>query len=296
MVLVNNSQIFNKSKSIRGDVMLRLDNRYLPETFKMFMWYLMSFQAGYINVGGFIIFGNFVSHVTGTSSQIGMGLATLDYEKIITFFTILTSFILGAGFASHNIGRRQDDGKEPMYIFVTGIKALVFFLVLLISEIYFDNQTMAVKLILIHLLSFACGIQNSTCSQATNGFLKPTHMTGLSTDIGINLFKLRGLSSDDQKVREEKNKNLIRIKILLSFIFGGVIAFIVFSVNGHHGFAFPFLISFLTFYTSIISEQTERVKGEKRRELLKRIKTAYKSIYGVFITTVIVGVIALLNQ
>lgn len=272
--------------------MLRLDNKYLPESMKMFIWYLMSFQAGYINVGGFIIFGSFVSHVTGTSSRIGMGIASLDLATIITFATILISFIIGAGFAGHYIGRNKEHGNDPKFIFVTGIKACVFALVLFISEFYFGNEAMWIKLALIHLLSFACGMQNATCSLATDGFLKPTHMTGLSTDIGINLFKHLGKPINDPARINEKKKNIIRFRILLSFIFGGTIAYFIFSLNGHYGFLFPFLSSLLMFYTSIISEN-EGMRKKRKKVFMGSLRAAYVSIYCIFISTIIFGVFSI---
>ncbi len=269
--------------------MLKLENTHLPNKFKLFIWFLMSFQAGYINVGGFLIFGNFVSHVTGTSSQIGMGVADLNWQQILTFLTILTSFITGAAFAGHFIGRKLLEGKEPRYILVTGFKAFLFSLVLIISEYYFTNITYEVKLVLVLLLSLACGIQNATCSLATNGFLKPTHMTGLSTDIGINLLKVNGHAKDSIEYKEEKKKNNIRLGILGSFITGGSIAYFIFTHNGYYGFLFPFLSSVCMLITSIISEQNQ---GQD----IRKIKLAHSSILGVFLTTLIIGFINIINS
>jgi len=283
------SCILQSVKKRKGENMLRLDNKKLPKKFKMFIWYLMSFQAGYVNVGGFLIFGSFVSHVTGTSSQIGMGIAGFDIEKIITFMTILLSFILGAGFAGYNIGNKQVNGEKPKYVFVTGVKALLFFGVLLVSEIYFNDNSIAIKLIIIHLLSFVCGIQNATCSQATNGFLKPTHMTGLSTDIGINLFKYVKADPSDGVKAVEVQKNKTRMKILGSFIAGGAIAFFIFSQNGHYGFLFPFISSLAMLYTSIVAEKFEGVAQDLKTDLRRRFKLAQLSLTGIVATTVLIG-------
>lgn len=282
-------------KIVFGRLMLRLDNKSLPRRFKMFIWYLMSFQAGYINVGGFIIFGSFVSHVTGTSSQIGMGIAGLDAEKIMTFVTILGSFILGAGFAGKHIGQNILSGKKPAYIFVTSVKALIFLLVLILSEIYFYETTMTVKLILIHLLSFVCGIQNATCSQATNGFLKPTHMTGLSTDIGINLFKYNALDENNEERKLQEKNNRIRFRILGSFISGGAIAFFIFSTNGHHGFLFPFLSSIAMLYTTIVSERIEGASTTLTRKLKINFRFAQLSLVGVLFSVLATGLYEILN-
>lgn len=270
--------------------MLRLNNETLPEKFKLFIWFLMSFQAGYINVGGFLIFGSFVSHVTGTSSQIGMGFAGQNYEQLITFLVLLLAFISGSAFAGHFLGRKIEEGKEPQYILVTAFKAMLFGSVLLISEYYFNNITYNIKLVIILMLSLACGIQNATCAIATNGFLKPTHMTGLSTDIGINLTKVFGLRNNPEKYKDELHKNKLRFGILGSFISGGAIAFFIFSQNGHYGFLFPFLSSICMLLTSIISEKEDELKYGFYN------KVAQSSIFGVFLTTLIIGIFTIVKS
>lgn len=253
--------------------------------FELFIWLLMSFQAGYVNVGGFVIFGNFVSHVTGTTSQIGMGVASINFEQLITFVGLLVTFILGSAFAGHFLGRKMEENKEPEFIIVTFVKAVLFGFVLLISEHYFTDMSMEVKLTLVYLLSLACGMQNATCAIATNGFLKPTHMTGLSTDIGINLTKVFAYKkTDEKKYRDEINKNRLRFKILGSFIAGGVIAGLIFAHNGHYGFLFPFVSSFLMLMVSILSERSPNsVNGPV-------LKFARSSIVGIFIITLCLGV------
>lgn len=264
--------------------MLRLENQHVPDHFKLFVWFLMSFQAGYINVGGFMIFGNFVSHVTGTSSQIGMGLAGVNFEQIITFFTVLISFITGAAFAGHYIGRKELEGSEPRYLFVTGVKALIFFMVLAISEYFYGDISYPVKLVLILLLSLACGIQNSTCAQATNGFLKPTHMTGLSTDIGMHFLKNLGRDKNSKEYKEELRKNKLRVGILASFIIGGSVAFFIFSKKGHYGFLFPFMSALSMYVLALVSEKS-------KNPTLRSVRLAQNSLLGVFLSTIIISIL-----
>ncbi|MCB9091304.1 MAG: DUF1275 domain-containing protein [Halobacteriovoraceae bacterium] len=264
--------------------MLKLENNALPKEFKLFIWFLMSFQAGYINVGGFLIFGNFVSHVTGTSSQIGMGVASSNWEQIMVFITVLSSFIFGAAFAGHFIGRKLLEGKEPQYVFVTGVKASLFAMVLIVSEYYFSSYNLSSKLILIFLLSLVCGIQNATCSLATNGFLKPTHMTGLSTDIGINFARVFGYAKASPEYKEERRKNFLRLGILSSFIVGGSVAYFIFSQNGHYGFLFPFVSSLCMLVTSVVSERPNPKKSLS-------LKLAQSSVLGVFVSTLIFSVV-----
>lgn len=269
--------------------MLKIDkNEFFSQRFVYLVWMIMSFQAGYVNVGGFYTSGAFVSHVTGTSSNIGIGISKFDITFLLNFLVILIAFITGAAFSSYHISKKQDEGKEANYIKVLLIKSVFFFLVLLLSEMdILLPDLMAqttVNTWIIFFLSFCCGIQNSTCAQATGGFLKPTHMTGLSTDIGINLAKYFKAGADNEKRKEELHKNNLRILILASFIAGGVIASLIFTKNGHYGFIFPFLSS-LCFLGLGITRDKQYFKEYKLVQF-----TLKGSIIATFIITLLIGV------
>jgi hypothetical protein len=106
-------------------------------------------------------------------------------------------------------------------------------------------------------------------------------MTGLSTDIGMWLAKNR----TTQRSKEEIFKNRLRVSILGSFIFGGVMASVIFHVNGHYGFLFPFVTALCFLAAGII-------RDTKKREARKSwgFKTATGSVIATFLTTIALGV------
>ncbi len=255
------------------------DNKIFSKNLMYLFWFLMSFQAGYINVGGFLISGSFVSHVTGTSSQLGIGLSDLNLERILTLFTILASFIFGAFFTGYYIIRKEEENQPAQYTFVLSVKTICFAIILLahLPNFYFNEKI--VDLMTIFLLAFCCGIQNSVCSHATNGFLKPTHMTGLSTDIGIFLAKVYAWKDNKRKFFLESRKNILRLCVLFSFIFGGVISSVIFQSQGHLGFLFPFL-SYLCFLSlGFIKNHYEKLNYQWSFRIAKT------SILATFLTT-----------
>jgi len=270
--------------------MLKLeDNRRFSKEFVWFIWLLMAFQAGYVNVGAFYTSGYFVSHVTGTSSNIGIGFAKLDIMFLLNFLTVLVAFIGGATFSGYFIGVRERMNLKPKYVFITFVKCLLFFLVLMLAELNYFNHFPSLEgltnTLIIFILSFCCGVQNSTCSQATNGFLKPTHMTGLSTTVGINIAKNLPFGKNKKYVnKKEVQENNLRLGILFSFIFGGFIASAIFSVNGHYGFLFPFLCSFSLFCLGLVHE------NEKVLENHIFIKTAKVTLMTILLATLFIGI------
>lgn len=45
----------------------------------VWVWLLAAFKAGFINSAGFLATGNFVSHVTGFGTQVGIALGHHDF-------------------------------------------------------------------------------------------------------------------------------------------------------------------------------------------------------------------------
>ena len=120
--------------------MLKLEENRFSKKFIYSVWLVMSFQAGYVNVGGFYTSGSFVSHVTGTSSQIGINSAKLDYAILLTFLTVLVAFIAGAAFAGRHIGRSLEEKKDPNYTLVLFTKSFFFGLVFLLSGFEWSSE------------------------------------------------------------------------------------------------------------------------------------------------------------
>lgn len=275
--------------------MLRLDdNKYFSQSLTYGFWLLMAFQAGYVNVGGFFVSGSFVSHVTGTSSRIGMGVSDLNLIVVLTFLTVLIAFISGAAFSGYHIGRRQESGLDQKYTLVLSVKAIFFGLVLILSTHKEDMAVVMTKeyvnLFIIFFLSFCCGVQNATCALSTGGFLKPTHMTGLSTDIGIFLTKVFAWKkSDRKKYHEEIRKNKLRMSILFSFIFGGIVASLIFQQNGHYGFFFPFASSICFLFMGLIRDL------KKNFQESFSFQTAKGSVWATFVLTLLFGINAFIS-
>lgn len=257
--------------------MIRLDQKSHSNRFILFIWFLMAFQAGYVNSGGFITANSFVSHVTGFGTQIGMSLGKGDFFLAFEFLSIPFFFILGAYFSSINIGNKILRGQRPNYILVSFVKSLVFGFVLyaglkgIFGEFNTAKTITDVDFFIIPLLCFACGIQNSTCSQSTNGFLKPTHLTGLSTDIGIHFGRLHALKANkDEAYKEEKRKNLIRLGIFASFSSGAAVSFLVFKRFEYMAFVFPFVTSVIFLLISV----EEEIKNNKNHMIFKYVKVS----------------------
>ena len=71
------------------------------------------------------------------------------------------------------------------------------------------------------MLLFAMGLQNSFVTKISNAVVRTTHLTGLFTDLGIDLSLLFFPKSDTIKAKLKSNIKL-RIYIILFFFAGGL--------------------------------------------------------------------------
>jgi len=165
--------------------------------------------AGAVNAIGLLGFEHqAVSHLTGTSTLLGLSLVNLDMSESLHLFIILVSFMLGAALsgviidnAVLRLGRR--------YSFALLIEAGLLLLAMLSLS---QGSNLG------HFLaSAACGLQNGMVSTYSGATIRTTHVSGLFTDLGTMLgARLRGHPIDTRKI-------IIFLMLISGFIFGGSI-------------------------------------------------------------------------
>jgi uncharacterized membrane protein YoaK (UPF0700 family) len=79
------------------------------------------------------------------------------------------------------------------------------------------------------LLLFAMGIQNSLVTRVSQSVVRTTHLTGLFTDLGIELSKLFFKERENEKKQLKKNIAL-KLVIIACFFAGGMIGGFVYSM------------------------------------------------------------------
>jgi uncharacterized membrane protein YoaK (UPF0700 family) len=87
------------------------------------------------------------------------------------------------------------------------------------------------------LLCFIMGLQNAVITKISHAEIRTTHMTGIVTDIGIELGKLAYWNADGGKARPKVLANRARLRVLslllLSFFVGGVAGALGFKRIGY---------------------------------------------------------------
>jgi len=184
----------------------------------------LAFVAGAVNAGGFLAIGRYTSHVTGTLSSFADDLALGRWHGAILPLTILASFFTGALASTTFViyaGRR---GLRSRYAV-----ALMFEAALLLVFGRWGSTRGGGKegeLALAALLSLIMGMQNAMVTKISGAVVRTTHMTGIVTDLGIELSRLLYVNVSNRgaaaRVIANRDRLLLHGLIFLSFFTGGV--------------------------------------------------------------------------
>ena len=178
---------------------------------------LLSFVAGMVNVTGVLSIQTLTTNVTGHFAYFAEEIMKRDYAAAITFFVFTIFFLLGAftsNFLAELISRKHPNLSHVIPISLE--------MIVLISVGIFGAQSSLSstegKWIAFSML-FAMGIQNSLVTKISQSTVRTTHLTGLFTDLGIELSQLFFYKKPNEK-KKLKTSIYLRLSIITFFFIG----------------------------------------------------------------------------
>lgn len=197
----------------------------------------LAFVAGAINAGGFLAIAQYTSHMTGIISAIGDDIAPGKIIAVLGGISLLLAFVFGAATTAIVVNwgrRRKSHSVFALPLMIEALLLLIFGLVGANLNLYLPLTVPAIAL----LLCFVMGLQNAIVTKASSAEIRTTHMTGVITDLGIELGKLVywNNSSDKQQegfVRANREKLKTHFAIFGMFLIGAIIGAIGFKRFGY---------------------------------------------------------------
>lgn len=190
---------------------------------------LLSFVAGIVNVVGFLSVQRLTTNVTGHFAYFIDEVFKLNFWNGFIYFLYIFFFFLGSFVSNFLIEVISAKNKFYVYIVPTVIESVLLFACALFGQFIISKNPD----ILVFSLLFAMGLQNSLVTTISNSAVRTTHLTGLFTDLGIDLSQLFF-----SKYKEQKSKLISSIKLrltIISFFFvGGIIGGVFFTSLGIH--------------------------------------------------------------
>lgn len=229
------------------------EDNYSPK--KFIIWIALAFQAGCINVGGFLACHRFVTHTTGFATFFGSEMAQGHLKTAFGYLSVPVFFLIGAMFSAIFTDRRSLRNHKPNYIIVFGSMWICYLLVFILGvEDFFGTfgaeMALSKDYFLLALLSLSSGIQNATITSVSKAVVRTTHLTGLTTDLGIGLIRLFSTTTPQSRKNEHQAMGM-RLGIIVGFILGSWLGASVFLKHQYWGFGIPIFITSVFLFTSI---------------------------------------------
>ncbi len=179
---------------------------------------ILSFVAGIVNVTGFLAFKQLTTNVTGHFALFIYDVVNFKVWKGIMYFLYIFSFLFGSFLSSFLIEKFKKSKKLNVFVLPTIIECLILISISILSN---TTEIEYPDLIVCSLL-FAMGLQNSFVTKISNAVVRTTHLTGLFTDLGIEISQLF-FPESYPNIGKIKETIKLRIYIICFFLFGGIV-------------------------------------------------------------------------
>jgi uncharacterized membrane protein YoaK (UPF0700 family) len=145
--------------------------------------FMLSLVAGAVNASGLLAAGAMTSHMTGNLTRIGEGMALGSVGAFEPAFYVMF-FLVGALTATLAMSALMKHGlDEP-------VPALLLIEAVLLAAVGLAGWFATRPLLVTELLCLSMGWQNALITKISGAIVRTTHMTGTTTDLGIELAHL----------------------------------------------------------------------------------------------------------
>ena len=197
---------------------------------------ILAFTAGAINAGGFLAVQQYTSHMTGIVSAMADHVALGAYDLALGGVGALGSFICGAAFSALLVNYSRRHRMQSEYALPLTVEAILLLCFGMIGSLLTDIHGIFVSATVM-LLCFIMGLQNAVITKLSNAEIRTTHITGIVTDIGIELGKL--VYRNQKKligvpfVQASRPKLKMLVAMASSFFLGGLTGALGFKYVGY---------------------------------------------------------------
>ena len=196
---------------------------------------VLAFVGGAVNAGGLLAIGRYTSHMTGIVSTMADDLALGNITLALAALAAWLAFLLGAASTALLINwarRRRLRSQYALSLMLEAVLLLLFGL----AGAHLAGMHALLAPVTVLLLCFIMGLQNAIITKLSGAVIRTTHVTGMSTDIGIELGKLfyyNRQSIPDLVVLANRSKLTLHALLISFFFVGGVSGALGFKYIGY---------------------------------------------------------------
>lgn len=214
----------------------------------------LSFTAGFVNVAGFIAFDVLTTNVTGHVAFFARSLAFGDTNSALYYLAWMILFLLGSFFSSLLIEWMSAKSPKFSHSIPILIESSLLVFVGIYSNLFYEHTENQIRLLGGSLL-FAMGFQNAMVTKISGSVVRTTHLTGMTTDLGIELATLLRSPKGTNR-RDIKRKILLQASIIFFFFVGGIVGGYIFQEILFLAFHIPAGILIVTLFLNMLQKSS----------------------------------------
>jgi uncharacterized membrane protein YoaK (UPF0700 family) len=231
----------------------RLTGRERSQAANRQLAYFLAFIAGATNAGGYLAVRQYTSHMSGIVSSMADSVAVGELGLAAAGLSALSAFIAGAACTALlvNWGRRRR--MESEYALPLLLEAGLLICFGLLGR-HFEQYRWLLVSSTVALLCFTMGLQNAIITKISHAEIRTTHVTGMVTDIGIELGKAMywngpARAEERQRVTPDMDKLWLLARLVGLFFIGGVFGAMGFK---HVGFVATVPLAFVLLLLAMV--------------------------------------------
>lgn len=194
----------------------------------------LAFVAGATNAGGYLAVGQYTSHMTGILSGLADDLALGRALFALSALGALLAFICGAMTTAIAVNWARRRQLQSLYAIPLLLEATLLLVFGLLGGVLAGYTAFVVPTTVL-LLCYLMGLQNAVITKVSKAEIRTTHVTGLVTDIGIELGRLVYVNRADlgEPVRANRERLGVHLLLLSCFFGGGLAGALGFKAIGY---------------------------------------------------------------
>ena len=189
---------------------------------------LLAFTAGVVDVSGYLALHQFTSHMSGIVAALAADVGERGFNALLQPAVVLACFLAGAAFCAILVNWERRRNRESLF----AVPVLVEAILLASLALPFAPRHTWLAL---SVLSFSMGLQNAIITKISHAEIRTTHVTGMITDIGIELGKAFywNRTTGRHPVQSEHQRLLLLSLLVGLFFTGGALGAVTYP---HIGF------------------------------------------------------------
>lgn len=184
---------------------------------------LLSFVAGMVNVAGFLAVKQLTTNVTGHFAFFIDEVFKMNFNASFIYFLFFLFFFLGSFVSNLLIEWIHNKNERYIYFIPTLIEILLLIAVGLGGSFLLNTSPNFIAITLL----FSMGLQNALVTRISGAMVRTTHLTGLFTDLGIELSQLFFYKKAEEQ-KKLRSTIKLRLRIIIFFFLGGILSGILY--------------------------------------------------------------------